>query len=511
MIGRYIITSRHAADNYAKKHVFRTIDSNAIFETSSFYLSDVNRYDLCVSSGAGCLLGCKICHSTYSHTDYERNLSYNEITDQIEFSIDNGRNFIDEDTMVVVGFMGNGDPFLNIEAVTKAISLSYRKYPRIITRFDVSTIGINLDSVQQLSDLSLNENIIIWLQYSVISMNEAVRQKILPSSASLNKAKPYLDWYASKTGYPIRYNFPMIKGVNDTIEHLDQIVRFIAAKPRLRMVKISTYNQIPSNQYSPCSDEILIKSADYLRNNGIKVDVFFANQDKELRGSCGQLRELSVMEKRPITTGSEFVQKLALFTRNPNKIAVAKAVASRYNIDISTITGLSTSFSDLVEQDGITYLDRALFKAKEGYKITSRPCVATDYGMEILSLNRKPDVTTEHWMNSMSDEELIKATATSIGKLPCSKRACEFVGVGVMMIDDLHYLYARDFDSGVLLTSPKGAIPHGHPLSSLLYIPEKRKTLAQMTLDEFPSKDVRILSKLFNDFCAVFSLPENTR
>lgn len=289
--GKYIIESSCSDDCFAKKHVFQTIDDDVTFEASSFYRPELNRYDLCISSMAGCLLGCLICQCTYSGAGYERNLSADEMKDQIKFLLEDGEKFINESTMVLVVFMGNGDPFHNLTEVTKAVNLAHKKYSKIITRFGVSTIGINIESVKQLADLSLRESIEIRLQFSTVSMDDAVREKILPNSKPLSEATPYLDWYASTTGTQIRYNFPMIEGINDSTQHLDKLARFIGEEPQLRVVKLSTYNEISENAYRPCSDEVITKSAKYLQDNGVQVDMFFSNQDKNLRASCGQMRE----------------------------------------------------------------------------------------------------------------------------------------------------------------------------------------------------------------------------
>jgi len=213
------------------------------------------------------------------------------------------------------------------------------------------------------------------------------------------------------------------------------------------------------------------------------------------------MRELPLFIKtNAISVENNPINKITFFTHNPNKILLAQTVADLFNTEISIIENLSGPYVDFVERDGITYLDRALLKAKKGYEIRKLPCIGIDYGMEILSLNRKPGIETKHWMNSMSDEELLKTAINAVAKLPSSQRMCEFVGVGIMIIDDTYYLYARESDVGVLLTSPKGPIYSGHPLSSLLYLPEKKKTLAQLTPDEFSSKDIRIYNKLFCDF-----------
>lgn len=492
----YIIKTNSTNNYYSKKHVFQSIEDKSTFEASSFYRPNMNRYDLCISSSAGCSLGCKICQCTYSKFPYERKLSSIEMIDQIEFLLSDGRNFFDNKTMILITFMGNGEPFLNINEVLKTISFINNKYGKLIYRFGLSTIGVNINAVKEIIDLSLNENITIWLQYSMISMDNNIRHKILPHSPLFTESLPYLDLYALKTGNPTRYNYPIIKDINDSKEHLDQIIQFINEKPKLRMVKISTYNEISEKKFIGVSDEILEEMANYLRDNGVKVDIFYAERSEELKGGCGQMRDtIDIMECKSILDN-----KISVFTHNQNKLELINSIAKDNNIDILKIKNLTSSIVGNVENIGKTYLDHALLKAKKGFELTNTPCIATDYGMEILELDRKPGIETERWMNSTSDASLINETIKSISNIPSSKRITEFVGVGVIMLDNNSYLYSRESDIGLLLDSPKGNIINGHPLSSLLYIPDKEKTLSELNNMEFISKDIRIYSKLLKNF-----------
>ncbi len=298
----------------AKKFIIRAEDGG-IFETASFWRPKINRYDLCVSSMSGCLMGCKICGCTYNVMGNERALLAHELTKQIDLLMDDGKDFIvvskkpsphyigfsgdgenQYNTMVVITFMGNGDPLNNIESVISAVDISHSKYADNITRFGISTIvpkNTNLaNSIKSLLDYCLKEGVEMWMQYSVVSMNEKIRKNLLPNAISLSEAVVYMDKYAHKIGIPTRYNFPMIKGINDSKEHLDEIVKFILEKPLLRMVKLSTYNEIVENKLKACSIEEMKKASEYLKSRGLnRVDLFLANNDKHLSAACGQMRK----------------------------------------------------------------------------------------------------------------------------------------------------------------------------------------------------------------------------
>jgi len=77
----------------AKKYIFKTKDGKT-FEASSFWQPELNRYDLCISSMSGCLMGCKICECTYQRLGNEGLLSASEIFYQIKVLMDDAVDFI---------------------------------------------------------------------------------------------------------------------------------------------------------------------------------------------------------------------------------------------------------------------------------------------------------------------------------------------------------------------------------------------------------------------------------
>lgn len=128
------------------------------------------RWMVGVSCMSGCPVGCKFC-ATGQLKRY-RNLTAEEIVEQVEFVINKNKDF---DTLTAKEFKINytrmGEPFLNIEAVKKAINIINEKYPN--THHYISTIGV------EGSDFSwIKDN--ITLQISVHSLNEEKRDWLIP-------------------------------------------------------------------------------------------------------------------------------------------------------------------------------------------------------------------------------------------------------------------------------------------------------------------------------------------
>jgi len=287
---RFLLSTITSEDGLSKKYIFKTMQGDASFEASSFYRAELNRYDLCISTSAGCNLGCKICECTYSSPKFERHLLSHEIIDQILLLLNDGFGYIDSSTIVLVVFMGNGDPLLNINSVIQAISTTNNLYSNIVTRYGLSTIGVNIKSIDNLSVLSIKEKIEVRIQFSALSIDDSIRKSILPRSLLLSEVIEYLDWYGCETGSAIRYNFPMISGINNSVDHLKKIVKFTNKNPDHRIIKLSSYNETSFSKYTACSNDQIIEAGNYLRNQGVKVELFFANRDKRIRGACGQLR-----------------------------------------------------------------------------------------------------------------------------------------------------------------------------------------------------------------------------
>ena len=115
-----------------RKYLFPTRDGQLV---ESVYIPDGERATLCVSSQAGCRMGCRFCMT--GRQGFQGNLSATDILNQI-YSLP------ERDTLTNVVFMGQGEPFDNIDAVLKATQLLTADYgyawsPKRIT---VSTVGV---------------------------------------------------------------------------------------------------------------------------------------------------------------------------------------------------------------------------------------------------------------------------------------------------------------------------------------------------------------------------------
>jgi len=285
-----LLLEQESLDKKIQKKVFHNKMLGGSFETCGFIRNNRKVFDICLSTMAGCPMGCKMCATNYSDKPYERILTSEEMLAQIYIMIKK----IPLDLLIepnfVVGFMGNGEPFLNLQNIIKVIKYIEETSPNLIKKYNISTLGINLHKIDEIAKLSNTIKKDIKLQYSLISINSKNRRKLLPRATPFKQAIPYLDQYAKLTGIPIKYNVPLIKTVNNSIDDFKLIANFILENQSYRVLKISSYNSSPQCPYIGCSDNEIYNAISYFNSQGIKPKLFLGDRNQEIHATCGLMR-----------------------------------------------------------------------------------------------------------------------------------------------------------------------------------------------------------------------------
>lgn len=277
-----------SSDGVIRKLVIKSIVDNIFYETSSFLIEDRGRVDICLSCMAGCPLGCRICATTYSKSRFDRKLTCNEIVDQLKLAL--LRPDIPDDFDIRIGFMGNGEPFLNLQEIRCAIKQILNQHNNKLTEIAVSTIGVNIEATKQLLTLSGEAERKIKLQLSLYSLNTKKRESVIPAAPDIYTITKELDDYAKAIEMPVRYNYPLIKGFNDSDEDLSALIEFFKPFPETRRLKLSAFNMFDGLELFPATDERIVNTYNFLKDNGLVVDLFFGNRDSSILASCGQMR-----------------------------------------------------------------------------------------------------------------------------------------------------------------------------------------------------------------------------
>ncbi len=234
---------------------------------------------VCISTQAGCRMGCQFCASTLDGV--ERSLTAGEMLSQVyEIQKDCG------ERVSGVVLMGSGEPLDNYENVLKFLRLiNDRKGQNMGQRhITLSTCGL-IDKIYELAE----ENLQITLAVSLHAPNDGIRNSIMPISRANPMDTLLSAWraYAEKTKRRITFEYAMMQGVNDS----DACARELAGRLRhmLCHVNLIPVNDVKERAFVKSSDERVRRFAAILQDNSVETTVR-RRLGSDIDAACGQLR-----------------------------------------------------------------------------------------------------------------------------------------------------------------------------------------------------------------------------
>lgn len=255
-----------------KKYLFPTKDGQLV---ESVYIPDGERATLCVSSQAGCRMGCHFCMT--GRQAFQGNLSVTDILNQL-YSLP------ERDTLTNVVFMGQGEPMDNIDAVLQATTLLTADYgyawsPKRIT---VSTVGIRKGLVRFLQESNCH------LAVSLHSPFPEERQTMVPAEKaySLTELLALLKQYDWRHQRRLSFEYIVFGGLNDTSRHTKELVRLLS--PIDCRVNLIRFHQIPDSPFTGASEDTMIRMRDYLTKHGVTTTIR-ASRGQDIYAACGLL------------------------------------------------------------------------------------------------------------------------------------------------------------------------------------------------------------------------------
>ena len=242
-----------------------------------------DRRTVCVSTQAGCNMGCVFCATGIS--GMERNLTAGEIMAQVwaaqRFCQKEG---LSQVTNVV--FMGMGEPLANLTPVLKSIHLLNDAEGLNIgmRRITVSTCGL----VPQIYRLA-EENLPITLAVSLHAPDNELRNRLMPINKKypLEELMQAADEYGKRTGRRVTYEYALFQGVNDREEDAEKLGRLL--KGRLAHVNIIPSNNVPESGLLRPSEARVKKFLEKLSAWGVNA-VVREEKGGDIDAACGQLR-----------------------------------------------------------------------------------------------------------------------------------------------------------------------------------------------------------------------------
>ncbi len=237
------------------------------------------RLTVCFSTQIGCPMGCVFCAT--GKEGFTRNLSVGEIIDQIlVVQSDFGKRVTN-----LVG-MGQGEPFLNYDAVVSALDIINSKKGLGIgaRKITLSTCGI-LDGIRKFSEIREQYTLAVSLH----SARQDVRDTIMPhvSSQPLSTLHKELLSYIEKTKRRVTFEYTLISGLNDQQEDLEALLQF--CRGLLCHVNLIRLNDTPDSLFYPSSQSTMYEWKDILERNGIETTIRIS-KGSDIFGACGQLK-----------------------------------------------------------------------------------------------------------------------------------------------------------------------------------------------------------------------------
>ncbi len=268
---------RSSNQDGTKKYLFELNDGQLIESVLMHYKYG---YSICISSQAGCAMGCSFCASTVG--GFIRNLSVSEMLGQIYRIVsdleDGGR-------ISHIVIMGVGEPLLNLETVLPFIRIitSESGYNISARNITISTCGI-VPGIKRLAA----EQLQVTLALSLHAATQELRQRLMPVAKKypLEDVMNSCDEYFRLTGRRITYEYAMIRGINDSDEDARALIRLIKNRN-------SHVNLIPLNQTGkdlmPSSPDKVRHFQEILAKSKINVTIR-RSLGNDIDGACGQLR-----------------------------------------------------------------------------------------------------------------------------------------------------------------------------------------------------------------------------
>lgn len=259
-----------------RKYLFELADGNVI---ESVWMEYKHGNSVCISSQAGCRMGCRFCASTLG--GLERNLTASEMLEQIyRISVITGKRV---DNIVI---MGSGEPMDNYDNVVRFLQLITNPQAGGISKrnITVSTCGL-VPKIRQLADADLG----VTLALSLHAADDETRKTLMPIARkySLNEVLPACDYYFEKTGRRVSYEYSLVKGVNDTAAEAAKLSALL--KGRNCHVNLIPVNPVKERTFETVTRAYAEQFKNMLEKNGINATVR-REMGRDIQGACGQLR-----------------------------------------------------------------------------------------------------------------------------------------------------------------------------------------------------------------------------
>ena len=238
-------------------------------------IPDDDRATLCVSSQAGCRMGCRFCMT--GRQGFHGHMSAADIISQF-IAVD------ESDRLTNAVFMGMGEPLDNYDNVMRAIEIltadwGFAWSPKRIT---LSTIGVIPNLKRYLDECRCHLAVSLHDPFGPERLSVMPVQGAWPIQDVINLIKQY-DFSGQRR---VSFEYTMFAGFNDTKAHADALVRMLKGlECRMNLIR---FHKIPDFPYETSPDVIIENFKNRLNNQGLTTTVR-ASRGEDILAACGML------------------------------------------------------------------------------------------------------------------------------------------------------------------------------------------------------------------------------
>ena len=263
-----------------KKYLYRTSQNHFI---ESAYIPDGDRATLCISSQAGCRMGCRFCAT--GRQGLQHSLSTNEILNQIG-------SLPERERLTNVVFMGMGEPLDNLDSLLPALEVltSAWGFGWSPTRITVSTAGVASRLERFLEATQVH------LAVSLHNPFPHERAEIMPVEKAwpIREVVEILRRYDFTHQRRVSFEYIVMSGLNDSPRHIRELCRLLdGIKCRINLIR---FHKIPGSPYFSPDDAAMVRLRDTLTAKGIQTTIR-ASRGEDIQAACGLL-STSALEGR---------------------------------------------------------------------------------------------------------------------------------------------------------------------------------------------------------------------
>lgn len=296
-ISTLTLESRYLSTDGTRRYLMKTHDNRPV---ETVFIPEERRDTICFSSQSGCPLMCTFCLT--AQLGLLRNLTAGEVVEQIIVALNDayGVGVKTPRGTNLVG-MGAGEPFLNFDALMKAVQImgdpdGLHIVPNRIT---VSTAGI-APRIRELATLPNRPHLAV----SLAAPSDELRNELMP----INKKWPLEELLSAckdferslKPGERFTFEYVMLKGVNDSDEQARQLANLLNRHALRAKVNLIPHNPAEPLPYQPSDGARVESFQKILESKGVHAFVR-RPRGRDILAACGQLAARSGQEARPVS------------------------------------------------------------------------------------------------------------------------------------------------------------------------------------------------------------------